>query len=815
MLLGFTAPRGYAPRPMSNAAQQPDKEPKDASLAMRLLRVIWERRIYVARTVYAIGHTLGWLYQKFPLPRHIKDITTELTFHAIEHFIVQSNGYQDWLHRRVGLSRLHGLFRKADREAAAPPVKSPSSDDWQALAHTRRGKAVQPDGVQPVAVIVPVYKGYNETLRCLYSVLAAECDTPFTLTVINDASPDYKLVEKLRQLQEQGLFELISHDMNQGFVKSVNHGMQRHESSDVVLLNADAEVYDGWLDRMRRALYANDETASVTPFSNHAELCSYPKIFHANTAPLELEYAALDRLASHCNRHLAPELPTAVGFCMMIRRATLEQIGYFDEDTFGRGYGEENDWCLRAANEHWRHVLAADVFVRHTGNVSFEGSKHRLLRRSLRKLNARHPHYRKLVRSFREDDPLRPYRQQLDLARLQYLGADNGFLMISHNAGGGTERHIHDLTSRLAADGITAYRLSPDPEHASRIRLWHQDAPNCPNLIFDMDNDQVPLVSCLRALSISHLHLHHLIGFAPRMQNLIDLLSRELNVSYDVTIHDYYFICPGINLIYDSGIYDGDPDIEQSEKWAQHHPTPAGRTPIWQWRHQHQLLLEAARCIYAPSADCALRIQRYFPHIALAVRPHPETLVPAPDLFTAHEPGRSLDIALIGHLTRHKGCDVILKLAQDAKERQLPIHFHIFGDAENKTALSKTGHATVYGAYEEAKIFDILGKQECHLSLTASIWPETYTYTLTIALNAGIYPVCFDLGAPAERIRNAGWGTILSLDLLDDPEGVNDTLLALETTPPPAELRSVITHDYRDFTREYYGISPHQMIAFG
>ncbi len=795
-------------------AEQPNKDSKDASLAMRLLRMIWERRIYVARSVYAVGHTLGWLYQKFPLPRHIKDITTELTFHAIEHFIVQSNAYQDWLHRRVGLTRLHGLFsRKSPPDAPALSVKAPTADQWQALIHQHRSKTPPAANAPVIAVIIPVYKGYDETLRCIYSVLDAECNTAFTLTLINDASPDYKLVEKLRQLQEQGLFELVTHESNQGFVKSVNHGMQRHENQDVLLLNADTQVYDGWLDRMHRALHANEETASVTPFSNHAELCSYPRVFHANTAALELDYAALDQLAARQNHALAPELPTAVGFCMMIKRAALEQIGYFDEDTFGRGYGEENDWCLRAADAHWRHVLAADTFVRHTGNVSFEGSKDRLLRRSLRKLNARHPHYRKLVRSFREDDPLQPYRQQLDIARLQRLGGDHGFLMISHNAGGGTERHISDMVTRLAADGITAYRLSPDPEHASRIRLWHQDAPNCPNLIFDMDDDQVVLVSCLRALGITHLHLHHLIGFAPRMLNLVDMLARALTVPYDVTIHDYYFICPSINLIYDSGVYDGDPDIEQSEKWARHHPTPAGRTPIWQWRHQHQQLLEAARSIYAPSADCALRIQRYFPNIALAVRPHPESLQPAPDLFIPHIAGRPLDIAVIGHLTRHKGSEQILKLAQDAKERQLPIHFHIFGDAENAAALSKTGHATVHGAYQESDIYTLLAAQECHLSLTASIWPETYTYTLTIALNAGLYPVCFDLGAPSERIRNAGWGTILSLDYMLDAEGMNNALLALETAAPPANLRSAITHNYQDFTREYYGISPEHTAA--
>ena len=69
------------------------------------------------------------------------------------------------------------------------------------------------------------------------------------------------------------------------------------------------------------------------------------------------------------------DLPTAVGFCMCIRRACLDQVGLFDAERFGRGYGEENDFCMRAAGAGWRNVLAGDVFVYHEGAVSFSGER--------------------------------------------------------------------------------------------------------------------------------------------------------------------------------------------------------------------------------------------------------------------------------------------------------------------------------------------------------------------------------------------------------------------------------------------------------
>ena len=55
---------------------------------------------------------------------------------------------------------------------------------------------------------------------------------------------------------------------------------------------------------------------------------------------------------------------------MYIRRDCLNDVSLFDADRFGRGY-EENDFCLRASAQGWRHLLACDTFVFHSGEVSF------------------------------------------------------------------------------------------------------------------------------------------------------------------------------------------------------------------------------------------------------------------------------------------------------------------------------------------------------------------------------------------------------------------------------------------------------------
>ena len=80
----------------------------------------------------------------------------------------------------------------------------------------------------------------------------------------------------------------------------------------------------------------------------------------------DLDFAHLDRLCAGLGQPLV-ELPTAVGSCMAIRRACLDEVGGFDADRFGRGYGEENDFCRRASAADWRHVAATDLFVWHRG----------------------------------------------------------------------------------------------------------------------------------------------------------------------------------------------------------------------------------------------------------------------------------------------------------------------------------------------------------------------------------------------------------------------------------------------------------------
>ena len=156
---------------------------------------------------------------------------------------------------------------------------------------------------------------------------------------------------------------------NRGFVASVNSGIEAAGTHDVVLLNSDTEVPPGWLagspgTPMRRRAWPR---LAVLQQRHDLQLSGH----RGRTARVRPRRGRTGRglPRSQCR----PQRRSADHGRLLhvIRRAALADIGPFDTETFGRGYGEENDFCLRASARGWRHLLACDTFVYHGGSVSF------------------------------------------------------------------------------------------------------------------------------------------------------------------------------------------------------------------------------------------------------------------------------------------------------------------------------------------------------------------------------------------------------------------------------------------------------------
>ena len=666
-----------------------------------------------------------------------------------------------------------------------------------ALAVAARFPARLPGGTKSsrralnVNVVIPVHGGGAVTLECIQSVLAS-LPRGSRVVVVDDASPEPELSRELDRLAGRRLIRLIRHPANLGFPAAANAGLRACAGRDAVLLNSDTLVPDGWLERLRASAYSASDIGSVTPLSNDATILSYPHLTGGNPIPLMAETAKLDHIAAAANGGLVVDIPTAVGFCMYIRRDCLDEVGALREDLFAQGYGEENDFCVRARELGWRHLAAPGVFVGHRSGQSFGDARTHLLHRNAEVLDRLHPGYGRLIADHSLADPLAEARRRMDLARWM-LGRRRGasrsaMILITHFHGGGTERQVSAQCDAARAAGQRPVVLRPArlADGCVAVMVGEGEATDYPNLRFALPAELPALVRLLRAERPVGAQLHHLLGHDHAVLKVIE----HLGIPYDVHVHDSAAFCPRVGLLGRDRRYCGEPEVTECEACIADIGRKDGLDiPVAELRRRSAGVLGAALHVLVPSWDTAIRINRHFPATSPVVIPHGDdaaiAAAPAPGP-TRLDDGRSIcRVAVIGAIGLEKGYEVLLACARDAAWRDLPMEFVVIGHTIDDERLLATGRVFITGEYHAEEAVALIRAQRASIAWVTSIWPETWCFTLTEAWQAGLQAVCFDIGAPAERIRKTGHGLVLPLGL---PAGAINHALVAATGLAPKQI---------------------------
>jgi GT2 family glycosyltransferase len=281
----------------------------------------------------------------------------------------------------------------------------------QALPLAGDPSRVPADGAPgAIDVIVPVYGAAAELGRCLRS-LAAHTDLARHRLVLVLDGPQPGAVEAALAAAALPV-EVLRQPERRGFVDAVNLGMAASDR-DVVLLNSDTRVTAGWLAKLQHAAYSAPEIATVTPFSNSATICSLPRFLESNALPAGWDVDSFGRLVEERAGAVYPRLPTGVGVCLYIKRKALAALGPFDRESFGLGYGEESEFCMRALKAGYAHALDDATFIFHEGHRSFGASRAGRVAAAHRRLSRLHPEYIETVSRFVREDPLRPLRERV------------------------------------------------------------------------------------------------------------------------------------------------------------------------------------------------------------------------------------------------------------------------------------------------------------------------------------------------------------------------------------------------------------------
>ncbi len=83
----------------------------------------------------------------------------------------------------------------------------------------------------------------------------------------------------------------------------------------------------GWVDRLAAHAAREARIGTITPFSNNATICSYPRFCEVNALPMGETTGSLDGHFASANAGKSIEIPVGVGFCLYIRRECLDEIG--------------------------------------------------------------------------------------------------------------------------------------------------------------------------------------------------------------------------------------------------------------------------------------------------------------------------------------------------------------------------------------------------------------------------------------------------------------------------------------------------------
>lgn len=233
-----------------------------------------------------------------------------------------------------------------------------------------------PKSYRSIDIVIPVFNAEKETMACLRSI-ERNTTIPHRVVMVDDASLPHVGMQLEEYAAGKPWTRLIRNAENVGYTRAANIGMSSSEADWVILLNSDTVVTPNWLEGLLETAKARPAAAMIGPVSNAASWQSVPDIQDAkgkwstNPIPEGLAIDDIAKLVGDLSRRSFPEVPLLNGFCTLIRKDALEEVGYLDEVAFPVGYGEENDLCLRIAGAGHKLVVADHVYVYHEKSASF------------------------------------------------------------------------------------------------------------------------------------------------------------------------------------------------------------------------------------------------------------------------------------------------------------------------------------------------------------------------------------------------------------------------------------------------------------
>lgn len=311
-----------------------------------------------------------------------------------------------WITQKPHSVRDHPSFAFSPHDRGEGPAQVLFSRLNQVVPSRARDVAVYADvkagrlaavADKEIDIVVCVHNALEDVRACLASVERKRADL-HRLIIVDDGSGK-ETREFLSSFKNGRDWVTVHRNATpRGYTKAANIGIRLSSASFVILLNSDTVVTDQWAEKMADAVFSTPGAGIVGPMSNAASHQSLPDHIGSsgqtaiNTLPPGLSADDMNSLCEQwANPSFLPRVPLVHGFCFGVTREALDKLGPFDEELFPNGYGEENDYCMRATNAGVGLVLATHTYVYHVKSKSYSSEKRvALMKAGSEAFNKRH-----------------------------------------------------------------------------------------------------------------------------------------------------------------------------------------------------------------------------------------------------------------------------------------------------------------------------------------------------------------------------------------------------------------------------------------
>jgi GT2 family glycosyltransferase len=217
-------------------------------------------------------------------------------------------------------------------------------------------------------IIVPTFNRIDHTQQFVKSHLS-NTQTPSRVIFVDNGSGDGTR-EYLSTLTDTNIhtFTVILNNANKGYGPAMNQGLAIADAPYVCFANNDIIFTKGWLEEIILTFKEYPDVGLLNPNSNNL-----------NIRPKEGESidSFADLLKKTYTKGSFVDLPFCIGFCMVVKRIVLDNIGGFDE-AFAPMYFEDSDYSRRVHKAGYRLGIARRSYVwHHEGGSSSQLGKDR------------------------------------------------------------------------------------------------------------------------------------------------------------------------------------------------------------------------------------------------------------------------------------------------------------------------------------------------------------------------------------------------------------------------------------------------------